>query len=33
MPYGVIEINSKEDAVAYSKDPLGYYGMSIHDFI
>ena len=22
-----------EDAVAYSKDPLGYYGMSIHDFI
>lgn len=22
-----------EDAVAYHKDPLGYYGMSIHDFI
>lgn len=22
-----------EDAVAYNKDPLGYYGMSIHDFI
>lgn len=22
-----------EDAVAYNKDSLGYYGMSIHDFI
>lgn len=22
-----------EDGVAYDKDPLGYYGMSIHDFI